>query len=189
MQKGEFEFHYQNATLPPPYANELTISVTKKSESIKINFKQEYLYRDEISIEEIMQEGFPLDEKYQWEGNLPIIWFDESLILFKKSTLIKDEKKVAKKEPKIWIKYQDEKGGFSEGMPGDTASWEFFLQELIQAVYEKGKMEKALTIRLLLNKKSKSISVSVRPSFVNRILNVSVTEGIKKLNKKVKAYF
>ena len=97
MQNEEFEFHYKNEALPPPFANQLTITASKKSENVEIEFEQEYLYRDEISIDEVIQEGFPIEEKYQWKGDLPLIWFDASNHLFKKTTLTKDEKKITEK--------------------------------------------------------------------------------------------
>jgi len=185
MLNRAFEFHYQNATLPPPFANQLQISIVKKKDIAQIHFEQKYLYRDEISNEEILEHGYPLDEEYTWDGDLPIVWFDASITLFKKTTLIKDDGKIVKKEPKVWIKHKDDQGVISEGMPGDPESWEYFLQEFIQAVYEKGKMEKPLVLRLHINTPNKSKSAQLIPSFVNRNINVIINEGEKDNDKTV----
>jgi hypothetical protein len=185
MHNGEFEYTYQNATLPPPYAQQLYIKAVKTNDNVQIKFEQNYLYRDEISVEEVIQEGFPIEDTYKWKGTLPLAWFDASLALFEKTTLIKDDEKILKKEPKIWIRYRDEHDKLVEGMPGDLRSWEYFLQEFIQAIYEKGKMEKPLRIRMILDIKQTTRSVCLTPSFVSRTLQVEISEAGKKYKKSV----
>ena len=81
MQNGEFEFHFQNASLPPPFASQLIIFLKNKGKKVFVDFDQEYLYRDEISEDEVLHAGFPPEEEYKWKGNLPSIWFEASLKL------------------------------------------------------------------------------------------------------------
>jgi hypothetical protein len=61
-------------SIPPPYANQVEIDSKPNGENVHVKFRQTYLQRDEMEEEDILDEGFSLDDDIEWEGELNEAW-------------------------------------------------------------------------------------------------------------------
>ena len=141
-------FEYNTGPIPPPFCHRYKIEISKNNaEEYKLDLEIEYYDRDEITEEEIFEEGFSLDDDYSWTGNLPRIWGQE---VEKKLKLTNWRKKISRSEDdsefiiKITDNYQSE-----VLQPAIIRPWEIFVQEIIQAVFEMNKREAPLQISFL----------------------------------------
>jgi len=104
----------------------------------------EYYDRDEVTEEEIVAEGFTLNDDFNWSGNLPKIWGEEILGKINHSNW---KNKSNKMSTALGLIVKIEQDNISETLvPADTRSWEIFMQEIIQACFELSNKEAPLYI-------------------------------------------
>lgn len=128
------------ALVPPPYhfAYRLFIDLNSAATQYEI----QYLHREELSEEEITDEGFTLNDNWKWEGPLPATWIEALREQVDKQSWPKKPAKPEEEEAVLDIRLFDKEGGLLfDGKPADQASWEYFLQEIIQAIYEVAERE------------------------------------------------
>lgn len=51
---------YQTIQLPPPYSFDYQLIISPKADGLEVDFKLHYTDRDELSEEEILDEGFTM---------------------------------------------------------------------------------------------------------------------------------
>lgn len=151
---------YQTQTLPPPYAFALVISA-EVSHEVTVNFQMEYLDREELSEEEILAEGFTLDDDLQWKGKLGNNWKDPL-------SKLKDIRYQKDPFDDSYVHVQID--SVERGFPSDWMKAERLTQELIQAVFEGA--ERELPLRILISDE-KSISIDLEWLFKERIVRVN----------------
>lgn len=137
------QISYFTPDLPPPFTYQYVLSSHFKEDELLVDFKMEYIGREELEEDEIIAEGFTLDDDFTYQGSLPLIWKQELINQLDKTTYFKD---IPSDYP-IHVKIEglDEKQPF-EGYPADLKNWEYFLQELVQGVFEAGKRERPLEV-------------------------------------------
>jgi len=174
------EINFQTLTLPPPFSHSYRISVTLKDDEPKIRFEIQYTEREQLSEEEILEEGFTPEDDYQWEGTLPKTWKFALLEKLRNSKKLYDTPRPhAQQALSLNISYEN--GEHTHGIPNNAETWEYFAQEMIQAIYEISRKEMPLEISYLEVSSREKIQLSIRPSFSKRNVRViSDVSGQKK---------
>ncbi|MGB5926852.1 MAG: hypothetical protein WBH03_01695, partial [Cyclobacteriaceae bacterium] len=123
-----FEAIYHNGSTPPPYNYEykLQLSLTGKGD-ISTRYELNYRFRDELTEHDIMEEGFTMNDDFEWEGKLPKVWRGELLKMLDKTTWPKDQKQAARTEPYIRLFCKAEDDSVTKGVPAEVEAWDYFL--------------------------------------------------------------
>ncbi len=164
---------YITGPIPPPFCHRYKVEISKSSsEDYQVDLQLEYYDRDEITEEEIFEEGFSVDDDYSWNGNLPPVWGKE---IENKLSLTNWKKKPSRSKDgsEFIIKITgDDKSEVLQ--PAVTRPWEIFVQEIIQAVFEMSKKEAPLQISFLPENSNKlNQKIDFTFSFAGRDLQVN----------------
>jgi hypothetical protein len=128
---------YSNYPSPPPFLYQYKFEIEMKEGNYEANFDLKYLERNEIDEDEIYEEGFTLKDDYSWRGQIPEVWLQELKSLLSNT---KEAKGRESADNKIHLEV-DSGVGRSELLPMNQEDWEYFMQELIQAIYELDEKE------------------------------------------------
>lgn len=155
---------YQTLLLPPPFAFGHTLDMDFQNDELKVAYELEYLNRDTIDQEEIESEGYSMDDNFTWEGTLGEIWCDELLPMLENIDLEPNNS-----NENIWMHFKINEGGEEKsGLVKDVELWDFKTQELIQAIYEKAKIELPLNMKLILKEGTATTKYVVIGAFEHR---------------------
>lgn len=158
-----FKAEYSNYPSPPPFLYHYTISLQFEKEKNHVQFELKYLDRDELDEEEIYEEGFSLNDDYQWEGFLPDVWIQEIKELLQKTNTSKGEN-----NSNIHLELEAD-GKQDSFTPSNYEKWDYLLQELVQAIYEISQKENPLEIQYKEIQAGKNdIDISLTASFALR---------------------
>lgn len=160
---------YQTLHLPPPYALAYTLKLDFRQTSLLVDFQLEYLNREELTDEEILDEGYSLDSTFEWSGELDGVWVKEL-----KAPLLNAKLKSETEEANVWIHIEIEGG--KSGLVLDPDEWEYRLQEIIQAIYEKAGYEKPLHMKFIEQSKGKNTFYELTGSFATRTCQINGKE-------------
>ncbi len=161
-----FSLKYQTAdNIPAPYAHAIEINGSIEPTELSISFELTYLGREDVPEDELLAEGFSVDDDFQWSGALPPIWGDIILGSLKSSKPLKINNLEAHQD--FW-EIDFEANSF---YPQNHSDWKYLLEEIQQAVLEMAGKEAPLRISCLHIQNQGSKEVSISASFVNRNLN------------------
>ncbi len=152
---------YQTLQLPPPYSFAYTLDLSFDDDAVVVKFEQEYLNRDTLSEEEILNEGFTTNDDISWSGTLGKVWADHFSKLFE-DVQLQDESD----EERLYIHMAV--GNGKPGMVIDTDFWEYELQEIVQAIYEASGRESGLHMDFLVVEDGDQQKISIDGSFEDR---------------------
>ena len=131
------EISYQTQNIPAPFAFSVIMKL-EISKEVKMHFELSYLDREDLSEQEILGEGFSLDDDLIWSGTLGNNW---------KEVLRNFSNLEMQNEPNeqffLHIKIDDATAGFP------NVENDIIIQELIQAAFERSGREEQLEIRFL----------------------------------------
>ncbi len=167
------ELEYDSGIIPPPFSHAFKLKISFEKSFINTQFAIQYLDRDEISEDEIIGEGFTLEDDYTFLGEVPKVWEAPFKKLYSESTWSN------KKEPDaaggIKILAKDIHGKMVRTIPNNQEDWQFLAQELIQAIYEINKKEAPLTIRYrnITNTSTMDYHITVKFSVRKVILEIN----------------
>lgn len=139
------QIQYQTSDLvPPPYAHSIELELRWEDNApIQAHFHLTYLGREELSQEELEEEGFTGQDDIEQQVFLPEIWFPEVQRMAKSKESL--PKTVLEEQEDYWeIRINDQAGFY----PAQPAFWANFLQEIQQAILEVGGLEHPLHIEL-----------------------------------------
>ncbi len=128
--------------VPPPYKMRYQLSGTLTDDGLEVSYERHYLDRDELSEEEILEEGFTLDDDFAWSGVLPAVWNDELRRRWQQTTTLRPADAAT-----LRLSVRTADGTLARGVPSDPPVWEYLLQELTQAVFEAAGHEGRLLLR------------------------------------------
>jgi len=162
-----FEIKYETPPgLPPPYCYYFHLTGRVVQGTPQVEFDWVYHHREDLTEEEIIAEGFTGDDDYHWRGPLREVWLGQL------------EQKAA--ETPV-VNRPDEEGAYLHvtveaahrvllrGHPRNLTAWEYFLQELVQAVYETAGREAPLVLRFRkVEPGGKAVETRVQISFADR---------------------
>lgn len=162
---------YQTLQLPPPYSFAYTLDINIDNDQVLINLDQEYLNRDTLSEEEILNEGFTLDDNFSWKGTLGKVWADYLGKLFEDVTL-----QDVSSDEGLYIHMAI--GNGKPGMVLDTDFWDYELQEVVQAIYEAAKRESMMHLDFAFIDDGGQREITLDASFENRKARVDGDQSL-----------
>lgn len=118
--------------MPPPFSHQVILTMDFEENAINTVFDIAYTYRDELSDEEILEEGFTGEEDLAWAGEISNAWAKPIFELLS-HTPEKPNQKALNEEQNF---FEISINGVLYGNPKNQDRWEFLLQELMQAAYE-----------------------------------------------------
>ena len=167
----KISFQYTTGQVPPPFCFRYVIDVSLVGkDKYEGKLELEYFDRDELTEDEIFDEGFSLEDNFSWQGVIPKVWGDEVVERIK-STNWRKNLSANNDGSEFLIKlYKNENGEVLQ--PSDINSWEMFMQEIMQAVFELGKKEAPLMIGFSKNDKSQQIQFDITYYFSRRCVDI-----------------
>ncbi len=147
--------------VPPPFAHGYTMSVTSQGEAWKIGFQLEYLQRESLEEEEILEEGFSGDDDFEWSGKLPEVWAQTLDQLLAETSFEPEKPEEAPNH--LFLEYVN---NGKSGFVGNFQEWEYVLEELIQAIFELAKRELPFMLHLVNLKQG--VDLKLQAKFATR---------------------
>jgi hypothetical protein len=160
------------AILPAPYAYYYTLHLTPEAEALKVSLHQQYLDRDEVDEDTILDEGFTLDDDFSWKGKLAEVWQLELRKMLEEQDL-ETELDITENDNFIEIELHPSSGQTERLYPDDQIRWDYFLQELIQAIYESAGRERSFEIEYRALQNDEELDLKVNARFSERVITVS----------------
>jgi hypothetical protein len=140
-----FEIQYETAPgLPPPYCYYFHLVGRVVEGAPQVTFDWVYTHRDDLTEEEITAEGFTGDDDYHWQGTLHEVWVHQ---LEKHAAKTRAVDRPDDQGPYLHVTVEAPRQVLFRGHPRNLPEWEYFLQELVQAIYETSGKEASLHLR------------------------------------------
>lgn len=139
------ELDYDTGALPPPFSHTFKLRIGFEKGFLNTKFDIHYTAREEITEEEILNEGFTLDDDYSFIGEIPAVWEQPIKNLYSQSKW--SNKGSLDEEGGIKLLVKDIHGKISRTLPANQQEWLYLAQEYIQAIYEINKKEAPLTLK------------------------------------------
>ncbi len=167
-----FSLKYQTAeNIPAPFAHAIEIN-GNFDQDLELSFELTYLDREDMTEDELMDEGFTANDDFTWKGTLPKVWSDVVLGSLKSANVLN----IKSLEPHQDFWQVDFEG--KSFYPKNTDAFKYLIEELQQAVYEKAGREAALKLTYLKNQSGENVEVFVSASFIERKLQLVRTNII-----------
>jgi len=157
----DLNISFLSQQIPPPFAHGYTMQIYQNGKAWEIRFQLEYLQRESLSEEEILEEGFTGEDDFQWKGELPEVWVQELNRLLKTTHFMVEQPEKALNH--LFLEYSN---NGKSGFPTNFQEWEYVLEELIQAIYELAKREHPFFLKLI-NSKEK-VDLQLQAKFATR---------------------
>jgi hypothetical protein len=177
---GLYIIRYQTApAVPAPFAHYSTFKLFIDSASkIKVDFSINYIDRNELTEEEILDEGFTMDDNYAWKGAVPAIWITEFQEIFQASHIIR---KREEKEFEDFVEIElDEDEKRVTIYPTNKEKWAYFLQEFMQAIFETSGRENPFELTYLEIDNGPETLIEMKASFAEKSFALSKNKGAGK---------
>ncbi|MBC7450110.1 MAG: hypothetical protein H7259_01330 [Cytophagales bacterium] len=163
------EYHYLE--LPAPFSYTKTLKMSLNGEFVKVDYSLEYSDREEFSNEELEDEGFSREDGESWSGNLHKDWLKPVEHL---CGLEKGEKAGSPNECMVTV---DEN---TIETYGNEHKWDYFIQEITQAIYETAGWENPLVIRYCKKASEKAPIQHLKVSFTDRNAKRNAASPVEK---------
>lgn len=156
--------------VPPPFHYAYHLELTLRPDALEAKFDLRYLHREELTEEEILDEGFTPNDDWHWSGSLPEVWLNTLKEQLQKSIWPNKPKEVVEGEPLLEIQLLSQGSEILfAGKPADPQVWEYFLQELMQAIYEVAQKEAPFKLHYKeINYLGEATEIWVEASFAAR---------------------
>lgn len=173
----QVKFDAGNA-VPPPFHYAYSLEVKLAELNNPFTYNIQYLHREELTEEEILEEGYTLNDDWQWQGNLPQNWQTAIFEQIQKQSWPRKPEKAHEEEAHLDITLLGHDGQtLFEGRPADPAVWEFFIQELIQAIYELAEKEAPFQLHYIeISSTHPSLQIHLEASFAQRTIKAKKQE-------------
>ncbi|MEM9980958.1 MAG: hypothetical protein AAF734_00585 [Bacteroidota bacterium] len=171
---SHFTIQFQTAPhTPPPYCYQCITQVRSLTNYLSIQVRIHYFGRASLTEEEIIAEGFSIEDDFDWEGTLPYTWLKVFQNLLQQTTWVDSPQE----QDYLAIISDEGKTLF----PREATTWEMTFQELLQAVHELGESGGLTEIQFLaVRKSSKKQRITLHPRFATREVTVLMTSNTAK---------
>ncbi|KEO74591.1 hypothetical protein [Anditalea andensis] len=143
------EIEFDSGSIPPPFSHTYKIKTGFEKDFVNTQFDITYTEREELSEDEIYEEGFTPEDDYSFKGELPKIWESPFKTLYGKTNW--SNKKNLDENGGIKILAKDKHGKIVRGIPSNPEEWQYLAQEFIQGIYEINQKEAPLTLQYYVN--------------------------------------
>ena len=141
------EIKFETASdIPPPFCHYCHLIIKKESEKWEAIFEFKYHNREDLALEDITDEGFTGEDDYEWKGQMNERLISEITEKIDNSKLLPEKDLIPAQKNYFSLSYTNENNITKTGTPKDQHEWEYFLQELIQGIYEIAGKERPLEI-------------------------------------------
>lgn len=168
---GRYIIRFQTAgAIPAPFSHydSLELDILSK-DKLNVNFTITYLDRDELTEDEILDEGFTLDDNFKWRGSVSPIWINEFQEILSSSKVIR---KREEKEFEDFVEIEfEEEGKYVTAYPVDTERWAYFIQEFMQGILEIAGKEMPFELTFM-DVAEKTTTVDLKASFADKSFSV-----------------
>jgi len=130
IEKAIFKYH--TGAVPPPYCFEYSLEIAPREDKLEVTFNLTYLDREELELEEILEEGFTENDDYSWTGELALPW--KKVLLSKLDT--KSISSISNIQTSEQLQLVLHKNNEEKVFELNASDWNIFLNEFIQAIYE-----------------------------------------------------
>ena len=155
---------YDSGIVPPPYSHAFRLALDWSKGNLSATLDLHYNEREELSEQEILDEGFTVNDDFSYKGSLNDVWIKPLQQLYEKSR---------------WTNKDIEDGGITvsplekgkdEGVkiPGNQEEWQLMAQDLIQAIYETVKKEAPLQVHYRLVENDRTVDCNITVRFSDR---------------------
>jgi hypothetical protein len=167
---------YDSGIVPAPHSHVFRLQLDLDSNPFQVSLEMHYTDREDLTEDEIYDEGFTLNDDYSFKGAIDTVWTG----VFSKAYQAAKWSGKSLNEAGITLTPIEAGKMGKIKVPADQEAWLILSQDLIQAIYETNKKELPLTInyRLVENDSVKDCSITVK--FSNR--EVLFTEGTETRN-------
>lgn len=172
-------FRFKTGGYPPPYSHRYNIDVDLSAREPDVRIDLEYTDREELTKEEIYEEGFNEDDDFRWSGAFPEIWHQVISQKVRKETVTKKRSSSGDNRHELRLDTTLSDGSKNGGYIPDTGLWERFLQEIVQAGMELSGRESPLIIRYLSISGNLSIEKKVTLAFAERKVQIDTVSEEK----------
>ena len=184
------DIHYQTLSLPPPYAYAYHLQIalpvsqsgTTMAASIGVDLDWQYTEREELSEEEIWEEGFTLNDDFQWQGGLPLAWEAPLRTLLQQTQWLSAE---AAPERDIFVTFTITDGKQTGGTPHNLADWDYLLQEVVQGIYEVSGKELPWRVGYLDVSPSSRTEAFMEAHFAHRRFTATIRDDYQSQTKEL----
>ncbi|GHB81681.1 hypothetical protein [Persicitalea jodogahamensis] len=166
---------------PPPYAYSYALDLIESENMLLVDFDQRYLDRDELDEEAILEEGFELNSDYAWKGELNAVWIKELEKLLSKESFNHD-RLANETENSIELAFNIDSAEAIKLYPEKNEEFEYFLQEIMQGIYEVSGKEKPFQLEYRDIDRQGELVTNYSAEFANRNFSVQRRgQALKKL--------
>lgn len=148
-------FYTSPFDVPAPYSYEVSFEF---NDELNLDFQLIYTNRDDLTEDEILNEGFSENDNFSWKGKLVEVWQNEIENLLDKTTY-----RNSLQDQEIIIKSEGE-----EKAPKNYKEWNLLIQDLIQAVFETSGKEMPWQLNLLVIKNGEIKKQELKVLFAKR---------------------
>ncbi|TAH19260.1 MAG: hypothetical protein EAZ08_08795 [Cytophagales bacterium] len=145
IQSFEIRFETSENT-PPPYSYTYILKGTPKEQHLALDYQIVYTLRDDLSVDEIVGQGFSLNDDIDLDGEVSALWTEQFSQLLKK-TKISTKRTENSNANFLEIDIVNELGEKSTFSPVNHEQWEYLCEELSQALLEVRQVERPLLLR------------------------------------------
>ncbi len=160
------EIDYDSGSIPPPFSHHFKLRLSFEKNFLNTSLDMHYTHREELSDEEILDEGFTLEDDHHWVGELHHAWVNPIKKCYIDSKW--SNKKLEEDEGGIKVLAKDSHGKISRTVPLNQDDWKYLAQDIIQAIFETSKKEAPLIVNFIKVEKEASLDISLIMKFSNR---------------------
>ena len=173
------EIAYDSGIIPPPYSHFFKLRIGIQRDFLDVSLDMVYTDRDEVTEEEILDEGFSLHDDVHFKGEVPIVWKKPLLDIYSGTRW---SNKKLDSEGGISILTKDIHGQQVQTIPLNQDEWHHFAQDVIQAVYEISKKEMPLKIGYIVREENQSLEITLTMLFSVRKVELKINGKPKDAN-------
>ena len=174
------EIDFDSGSIPPPFSHTFKLKISFEKTFLNIQLDLEYTHREDMGDEEILDEGFTLEDNYNYVGELHQAWEKPMKNLYVSSKW--SNKKLDNDEGGVRLLAKDLHGKITRTVPLNQEEWQYMAQEIIQAIYETSKKEAPLIINFLKIAHEETLEIALTMRFSVRKALATINGKEKELN-------
>lgn len=176
----KIEIDFESGSIPPPFSHVFKLKISFEKTFLNTHLDLDYTNREEMTEEEILDEGFTLDDSYNYIGELHHAWEKPLKTLYATSKWT--SKKLDEEEGGVRLLAKDLHNKITKTVPINQEEWQYMAQDIIQAIYETSKKEAPLTVNFVKIDHEETLEIALSMKFSIRKALATINGKEKELN-------